>query len=91
MNKAELIEAMVAGNSDMSKKAAGEALGAVLGAIGDALAKGDNVQLIGFGTFSVGKREARAGRNPRTGEVIKIKAASTPKFKAGKALKDKVS
>lgn len=90
MNKVELVDAMVAGNGALTKKAAGEALGAVLGAIGDALAKGDSVQLIGFGTFFVGKREARDGRNPRTGEVIKIKAASTPKFKAGKALKDKV-
>ena len=91
MNKVELIEAMVAGNGAMTKKAAGEALGAVLGAIGNALAKGDSVQLIGFGTFYVGKREARSGRNPRTGAAIEIKAASTPKFRAGKALKDKVA
>ena len=58
---------------------------------GDALAKGESVQLIGFGTFSVKERAAREGRNPRTGEVVKIKAAKAPAFKAGKALKDKVN
>ena len=62
-----------------------------IAAVGDALAKGESVQLIGFGTFSVKERAAREGRNPRTGEVVKIKAAKTPSFKAGKALKDKVN
>ena len=63
----------------------------MFGAIGDALAKGDSVQLIGFGTFGVTERAAREGRNPRTGEVVKIKASKVPTFKAGKGLKDKVA
>ncbi len=63
-------------------------INAVFGAIGDALAKGEAVQLIGFGTFGVKERAAREGRNPRTGEVVKIKASKVPTFKAGKALKD---
>lgn len=88
MNKGELINAVAA--NGLTKKDAEAAVNAVFGAIGDALAKGDSVQLIGFGTFSVKERAAREGRNPRTGETVKIKAAKTPAFKAGKALKEKV-
>ena len=72
------------------EKDAEVAINAVFGAIGDALAKGEAVQLIGFGTFGVKERAAREGRNPRTGEVVKIAASKIPTFKAGKALKDKV-
>jgi DNA-binding protein HU-beta len=89
MNKGELIAKIA--EAGLSKKDAGIALEAAIAAIGDALAKGDSVQLIGFGTFSVKERAAREGRNPRTGEVVKIKAAKAPAFKAGKALKDKVN
>ena len=88
MNKSELIAKIA--EAGLSKKDAGVALDAAIAAIGDALAGGDTVQLIGFGTFSVKQRAAREGRNPRTGEVVKIAAATVPSFKAGKALKDKV-
>lgn len=91
MNKTELIEKIVGAQPYLAKKAASDALNTILNAIGDALAKGDSVQLIGFGSFYIGKREARDGRNPRTGETIKIKAANTPKFRPGQALKNKVS
>ncbi len=91
MNKNELIDAVAQKQPHLTKKAIGEALDATLASIGDALKKGDEVQLIGFGTFYVGKREARDGRNPRTGETIKIKAAITPKFRPGKGLKDKLA
>ena len=74
----------------MNKTQAGNALNATLNAIGKALKKGDKVTLIGFGTFSVQKRPARKGRNPQTGEVIKINAKKVVKFKAGKALSEKV-
>ena len=90
MNKAELIEA-VAESSDISKAAATRAVDAVLEAVTKALKKGDQVTLVGFGTFVVRKRAARSGRNPRTGETIKIKAAKVPGFRAGKALKDAVN
>ena len=90
MNKAELIDA-VAGSADLSKAAAGRALDAAIGAVTKALKKGDTVTLVGFGTFSVRKRAARTGRNPRTGEAIKIKASKVPGFKAGKALKDAIN
>lgn len=90
MNKAELIDA-VADNADLSKAAAGRALDAAIGTITKALKKGDTVTLVGFGTFSVRKRAARTGRNPRTGEAIKIKASKVPGFKAGKALKDAIN
>ena len=90
MNKAELIEA-VAESSDISKAAATRAVDSVLEAVTKALKKGDQVTLVGFGTFVVRKRAARAGRNPRTGETIKIKAAKVPGFRAGKALKDAVN
>ena len=89
MNKSELIAKIA--EAGLSKKDAGAALDAAVIAIGDALARGESVQLIGFGTFSVKERAAREGRNPRTGETVKIKAAKSPAFKAGKALKDKVN
>lgn len=89
MNKGELINAVAA--NGLTKKDAENAVNAVFGVIGDALAKGENVSLVGFGTFSVKERAAREGRNPRTGEVVKIKASRAPAFKAGKALKDKVA
>ncbi len=87
MNKIELIE-HVAKQADISKAAAGRALEAMVGGIRTALKKGNSVTLVGFGTFSIGKRAARTGRNPRTGAAIKIKAAKVPKFRPGKALKD---
>ncbi|GDX60603.1 DNA-binding protein HU-beta [Nitrosomonadaceae bacterium] len=90
MNKSELIEA-VAKSASLSKTAAGHALDSTLSAIKGALKKGQSVTLVGFGTFKVGKRAARVGRNPRTGAAIKIKAAKVPKFSAGKALKDAVN
>jgi len=90
MNKAELIEA-VASASSLSKADAGRAVDAVVGAVTSALSKGQQVSIVGFGTFSVKHRAARAGRNPRTGETIQIKASNVPGFKAGKALKDAVN
>ena len=90
MNKSELVEA-VAKSADLSKAAAEKALDGAMNAIKGALKKGSSVTLVGFGTFKVGKRAARTGRNPRTGEAIKIKAARVPKFSAGKALKDAVN
>lgn len=90
MNKSELIDA-VAASADLSKTDAGNAVDAVVESITKALKKGDKVSLVGFGTFSVRKRAARTGRNPKTGETIKIKAGKTPGFKAGKALKDAVN
>jgi DNA-binding protein HU-beta len=87
VNKSELIE-LVAEKADISKSTAGDALDAVLGGITNALKSGDSVTFVGFGTFSVSARAARDGRNPRTGETIKIKASNLAKFKAGKALKD---
>lgn len=90
MNKSELIE-VIATQSEISKAAAGRALDAAIVAIKQSLKKGNDVTLVGFGTFSVGKRAARSGRNPRTGATIKIKAAKVPKFRPGKALKDAVN
>ena len=90
MNKAELIE-RIAASADLSKASASRALDAALEAITKDLKKGNSVTLVGFGTFSIGKRSARTGRNPRTGETIKIKASKPPRFKAGKALKDAVN
>jgi DNA-binding protein HU-beta len=90
VNKFELIEA-IAKSADLSKAAAGRALDAAVAAIQVSLKKGAMVTLVGFGTFYVGKRAARSGRNPRTGAAIKIKAAKVPKFRAGKALKDAVN
>ena len=90
MNKTELIE-HIANTADISKAASTRALDALVGAIKTTLKKNGSVTLVGFGTFSVGKRAARTGRNPRTGEAIKIKSAKVPKFRAGKALKDAVN
>jgi len=90
MNKAELIDA-VADSADISKAAAGRAVDGAISAITNALKKGDTVTLVGFGTFAVRKRQARTGRNPRTGEEISIKASKVPGFKAGKALKDAIN
>ena len=87
VNKTELIE-HIAKNADISKAAATRALESTIGAIRTTLKKGGSVSLVGFGTFAVGKRAARTGRNPRTGDAIKIKAAKIPKFRPGKALKD---
>ena len=90
MNKTELIAAM-AKKADLSKKDTEAALNAFTETIAKTLKKGDKVQLVGFGTFEVTKRAAREGKNPQTGEKIKIKASKAPKFKAGKALKDTVN
>ena len=90
MNKTELID-HIAKQADISKAAAGRALEALVGGIRTALKKGNSVTLVGFGTFAVGKRAARTGRNPRTGATIKIKAAKVPKFRPGKALKDSLN
>ncbi len=90
MNKSELID-QIAKQADISKAAAGRALDATVGAVTTAMKKGGMVTLVGFGTFYVGKRSARSGRNPRTGATIKIRAAKVPKFRAGKALKDAVN
>jgi DNA-binding protein HU-beta len=87
VNKTELIE-HIAKNADISKAAATRALESTIGAVQTTLKRGGTVSLVGFGTFGVGKRAARSGRNPRTGEAIKIKAAKVPKFRPGKALKD---
>jgi DNA-binding protein HU-beta len=87
VNKAELIE-HIAKQADISKAAAGRALEAMIGGVRTTLKKGGTVSVVGFGTFSVTKRAARTGRNPRTGAAIKIKAAKVPKFKPGKALRD---
>ena len=90
MNKSELVDA-IAKDTGLTKKDSEVAVKAFVEAVSKALSKGDDVQLVGFGTFSVGKRAARTGRNPKTGETIKIKASKSPKFKPGKALKDKVN
>lgn len=90
MNKTELID-HIAKQSDISKAAAGRALDAMVGAVKTTLKRGQSVTLVGFGTFAVGKRAARSGRNPRTGAAIKIKAAKVPKFRPGKALKDSLN
>ena len=89
MTKAELVE-RIAKDADVSKASAERALNSFLGAVTKSLKKGNKVTLVGFGTFSVSKRKARKGRNPRTGEPIKIAARKTPKFSAGKALKDAI-
>ena len=87
MNKSELIE-HISQQADISKAAASRALEAAIDAITDALKNGDSVSLVGFGTFVATEREARTGRNPRTGVAIKIAKAKVPKFRPGKALKD---
>ncbi len=90
MNKQELI-ASVAETAGLQRSDAIKAVEAVFDAISASLKKGDEVRLVGFGTFSVSKRKASTGRNPRTGEPMTIKASSQPKFKAGKLLKDSVN
>ena len=90
MTKAELIEAM-AEKANTSKAAAKRFVEAFTDTVADCLRQGDKVTLVGFGTFSVTERKARTGRNPRTGEEIEIPGGKAPKFKAGKALKDKLS
>ena len=90
MNKTELIEE-IAKSADITKASATRALDAVIEAVTKSLRENDSVTLVGFGTFSVGERAARTGRNPRTKEAIQIAAAKVPKFKAGKALKDAVN
>ena len=90
MNKQELVAAM-AGKSGLTKADSEKALNAFTAAVADALGKGDSVQLVGFGTFAVSQRSARTGKNPRTGEKLKIAAKKVAKFKAGKALADKVN
>ncbi len=89
MNKSELVD-LVAEKAGMSKKDSEKAIKAVLDSITDGLVKGEKVQLVGFGTFEVRNRKEREGRNPATGEKIKIEALKVPAFKPGKALKDKV-
>jgi len=90
MNKQELVAAM-AEKSELSKKDAERALAAFTSVVSEELANGGKIQLVGFGTFEVAERAAREGRNPATGESMEIAASKTPKFKAGKALKDLVN
>lgn len=90
MNKTDLVKA-IAEKTDSTKKAAEEALNAFVEVVSNELKKGGKVQLVGFGTFETRKRAARKGRNPQTGEEIKIPATTAPAFKAGKALKDSVN
>ncbi|RRU08066.1 MULTISPECIES: HU family DNA-binding protein [unclassified Stenotrophomonas] len=90
MNKTELIDA-VAETADLTKAEANRAVDAVVAAVTKALKSGDAVTLVGFGTFQVRDRAARTGRNPKTGDTIKIAASKNPSFKAGKALKDAVN
>ena len=89
MNKTQLVD-LVAEKGGLSKKTSKQAVESILDGIAGSLAKGEKVQLVGFGTFEVRHRKAREGRNPATGEKIKIKALKVPAFKPGKALKDKV-
>ncbi|MFM4749656.1 nucleoid-associated protein HU-beta [Aeromonas veronii] len=90
MNKSQLID-KIADGADISKAAAGRALDAFIDAVGEALKEGDQVALVGFGTFAIRERAARSGRNPQTGATIEIAAGKVPAFKAGKALKDAVN
>ena len=90
MNKTELI-AEIAERAEISKKDAEKALKAFTDVVADELVKGEKVQLVGFGTFEVSERAARDGRNPKSGEPMRIEASKSPKFKAGKALKDMVN
>ncbi len=90
MNRVELIVAM-AEKAELSKKDAEKALKAFTEVVADELKKGEKIQLVGFGTFEVSERSAREGRNPQTGETMKIAACKAPKFKAGKALKDAIN
>ena len=90
MNKTDLVDA-VADSADLSKADAARAVDAVISSITKALKQGDNVTVVGFGTFQVRARAARTGRNPKTGDTINIAASKNPAFKAGKALKDAVN
>lgn len=90
MNKSQLIDQIAAG-ADISKAAAGRSLDAIIDAVTEALKSGDQIALVGFGSFVVRERAARTGRNPQTGKEIKIAAAKVPAFRAGKALKDAVN
>lgn len=90
MNKKDLVQ-KIAETNELTKQQAADVLDTVLDSIGDAIAAGDKVQLLGFGTFEKRERPARTARNPRTGETIEIAAVSVPAFKSGKALKDKVN
>jgi len=90
MNKTELVAA-IADQAEISKKDAEKALKAFTDVVTDELKKGGKIQLVGFGTFEVSERKAREGRNPQSGEVMKIAASKAPKFKAGKALKDTIN
>ena len=87
VNKSQLVD-QIADNADISKAAAGRALDALVETVTETLKSGDQVTLVGFGSFIVRERAARTGRNPKTGEAIEISAAKVPAFKAGKALKD---
>lgn len=90
MNKAELVTA-ISEKTELSKKDAEKALKAFVDVVTEELTKGEKIQLVGFGTFEVSERAAREGRNPQTGETMKIAASKAPKFKAGKALKDLIN
>ena len=90
MNRADLVE-QIAQSAEISKSAAERAVDALIGAVKSTLRKDEMLTLVGFGTFYAGKRAARTGRNPRTGEAIAIAASKSPKFKAGKGLKDAVN
>ena len=90
MNKTELVVS-IAEKAAISKKDAEKALSAFLDTVAEELKKGEKIQLVGFGTFEVSERPEREGRNPRTGETMKIAASKAPKFKAGKALKDMIN
>ncbi len=90
MNKSELVAAM-AEKTELSKKDAEKALKALVDVVTEELAKGEKIQLVGFGTFDIAERAAREGRNPQTGAAMKIPASKAPRFKAGKALKDAVN
>lgn len=90
MNKAELVAA-IAERTELSKKDSEKALKAFIDVVTEELTKGEKIQLVGFGTFEVSERAAREGRNPQTGETMKIAASKAPKFKAGKALKDVIN
>ena len=90
MNKSQLVDQIAAG-ADISKAAAGRALDAVIAAVTESLQAGEDVALVGFGTFAVKERAARTGRNPQTGKEITIEAAKVPSFRAGKMLKDAVN
>jgi len=90
VNKSQLVDKISEG-ADLSKAAAGRALDSFIEAVGEALQSGDQVSLVGFGTFLLRERASRSGRNPQTGQTIEIAAAKIPAFKAGKALKDAVN